>query len=251
MICKGCGEDKSLIKAHIIPRSFYMDLRKNENRLDMVSTNIKQKKGLSRIGEYDHDILCKECDQFLSKYDDYGKKLLLDQFDNFDTLIDGKLIRAYVVRNYDYLFLKLFLLSVLWRASISKRTFFKDVNLGDHERHIKDLIFNTEDDGNRVYGCSLQKFIPSEIGSLEKSIISPDNKKLRGLNYYRLWFGGYISWIRIDINQDPDGVGMYELIKDKDAIFLSKHFHDSSESRLLEGSIKTQYNSRDIAGKIL
>jgi hypothetical protein len=50
MLCKGCGEDKILIKAHIIPRSFCMDLRNDENRLDIVSTNINQKKGLSRIG---------------------------------------------------------------------------------------------------------------------------------------------------------------------------------------------------------
>jgi len=244
MLCKGCGEDKSLIKAHIIPRSFYMDLRKNENRLDLVSTNIKQKKGLSRIGEYDPDILCKECDQFLSKYDDYGKKLLLDQFDNFDTLIEGKLIRAYVVKNYDYLFLKLFLLSVLWRASISKRPFFKDVNLGDHERHIKDLIFNIEDDNNHTYGCTLQKFIPSVVGSLEKTIHSPDKVEISGLNFYKLCFGGYKSLIRVDANPDLDGVRGLELVDGKNAIFLSKHFHDSDEFRDIEKAIRAQSDSK-------
>ncbi|TAK67236.1 MAG: hypothetical protein EPO24_00715 [Bacteroidetes bacterium] len=49
-------------------------------------------------------------------------------------------IRFTHVKNLDYKKFKLFLLSILWKASISKRTFFKDVKLGPHERVIAKTI---------------------------------------------------------------------------------------------------------------
>jgi hypothetical protein len=79
VICKGCGKNKKLIKAHIIPKSFYMNLRGDANHLNIISGNVKERQIRSNIGDYDTNILCKDCDTIMEKYDDYGNKLLLDQ----------------------------------------------------------------------------------------------------------------------------------------------------------------------------
>ncbi len=240
MICKGCGEEKKLIKAHIIPKSFYMDLRGDENHLNVVPTDIEQREGRSNIGDYDTEILCKECDLFISRYDDYGKRLLLDQVASFKELRkDGKLY-AYMISDYNYLYLKLFLLSILWRASISKRSFFKAIDIGEHENQIKDLIFRCADDGNTTYGCTLSKFMPADIGSLERTIINPDCTKIDEINYYRFWLGGYTSWIRVDTKQDPEGLGRLELMEGRDAILFTRSFQNSNEHKLIEKGVKTQ-----------
>jgi hypothetical protein len=71
--CKRCSEERKLVKAHIVPRSFYMDLRARDEYLNVVPANPTERIAISRIGDYDQNILCHECDQFLGVFDDYGK----------------------------------------------------------------------------------------------------------------------------------------------------------------------------------
>lgn len=62
MICKGCGSDKKLIKAHIIPESFFAGLKTPGNHLLMVSDTLKYPKR-APLGPYDKEILCHDCEQ--------------------------------------------------------------------------------------------------------------------------------------------------------------------------------------------
>jgi hypothetical protein len=50
--------------------------------------------------------------------------------------------------------------------------------------------------------------------------------------------------IRVDANPDLDGVRGLELVDGKNAIFLSKHFHDSDEFRDIEKAIRAQSDSK-------
>lgn len=37
MICRGCCNDKKLVKSHVIPESFFRDLREDEDYLKLIS----------------------------------------------------------------------------------------------------------------------------------------------------------------------------------------------------------------------
>jgi hypothetical protein len=99
--------------------------------------------GRPSTGEYDRDILCADCDNnIIGKLESYASKVLFG----------GVPLKAKTIRNkygveytefsgIDYSFLKLFLLSILWRASISKRDFFSEIKLGPHEEKIRKIIF--------------------------------------------------------------------------------------------------------------
>ena len=80
MICNLCLQDKKLIKAHIIPRAFFEYMRPLESKnvpFDVL-TNIEGKRNsISRIGIYDSNILCRECENLFQNYDDYGQNILL------------------------------------------------------------------------------------------------------------------------------------------------------------------------------
>ena len=236
MTCKGCGENKKLIDAHIIPKSFYMDLRASDNHLDIIPSNPTDRKGRSFKGDYDTSILCAECDKVMEIYDDYGKKLLLDQSSDFKELIHEGKIYGWEIEEYDYLKLKLFLLSVLWRASITQRKFFKDVNLGSIENHLKELIWQGKDDPIN-FSCVLARFRPYDETSLEKMILDPDNKEIDGINCYRFYLGGYIVWIKVDAAITNDGIFKLQLRENQSAVVVARDFGSSKELALVKKSV--------------
>ena len=57
--CKFCGQEKKLIKAHIIPRKFYLDYKSEK----YVGVNSQTGEFvLQQCGSYDKNILCEDCD---------------------------------------------------------------------------------------------------------------------------------------------------------------------------------------------
>ncbi len=73
MICKLCDKEKKLIRAHIIPESFYSKGHKKLYADDLIYEK-KMPKGL-----YDTEILCGECDNKIGKLDGLAKKILMDK----------------------------------------------------------------------------------------------------------------------------------------------------------------------------
>jgi hypothetical protein len=240
MVCKGCGENKTLIKAHVIPKSFYMDLRASANHLNIVPSNTEERQVRSHIGDYDSNILCKDCDSIMEKYDDYGKKLLLDRKETFIEREKNDQLLGWEVYDFDYLKLKLFFLSILWRASISSRPFFRRISLAQYEGQLKDLIWNEQDDENNTFGCVVARFLPANIEGIEKSILDPDNTTIEGRNYYRFYFGGYNVWIRVDERGAPTQFKHVEIKKGESLIVVPRDFQKSKEFEMLEKSVKNR-----------
>jgi hypothetical protein len=141
MGCRLCGEDKKLIKAHIIPQCLYTLLQEPYPAEPMIK--IFKKSGAypkrTPTGEYDDGILCADCDNHVfGNWDEYAGKLLLQKVDMNTTQ------RYYIVQDYDYPSLKLFFLSVLWRMSVSTRPSFERVRLGPHEAQIHDMLLRKD-----------------------------------------------------------------------------------------------------------
>ena len=111
MICKFCGLDRPLIKAHIIPKAFFMPLRKGKKPAKLISQNGYPKK--SHIGVYDKEILCNVCEKKFQLWDDYGQKLLLQESDQLTPRIYHGKVVGYEINEFDYSRLKLFFLSIL------------------------------------------------------------------------------------------------------------------------------------------
>lgn len=76
MDCRGCGENKKFIKAHIIPESFFAGLKKDGESALMDADTLRYTKR-SPAGVYDKGILCHDCEQKFQEIDHYGQKVLL------------------------------------------------------------------------------------------------------------------------------------------------------------------------------
>lgn len=149
MICKLCLQEKKLLKkSHIIPDFMYNGIYDtNHQILKIKYPNFANYKRVP-TGDYDKYILCQNCDNVIigelesysSQVLNYGnrpkkKDLLLQHTKN----ADGQIVL--IVDNVDYRKFKLFLLSILWRASVSSNLYYKEISLGVHEERIRQAIF--------------------------------------------------------------------------------------------------------------
>jgi hypothetical protein len=141
--CQFCKTpDKKLVKAHIIPRSIFNLVKKDENysvyfeaRQDRVRTEYKQ------AGLYDENILCADCEAQFSNWDAHGGAVICKRRWEADLYHDaGGNPCGYHLKDVRYELFMLFLLSVLWRASVSGHQFFRGVQLGPHETSILQIL---------------------------------------------------------------------------------------------------------------
>jgi hypothetical protein len=152
--CRLCLKEKQLIKkSHIIPDFMYRDLY-DENHQIFSFNPLELATGKARIkrpssGDYEGGLLCAACDNnLLGYYENYARKAMYggllrqDESPICENFINNEGVRYSVCKNLDYKKYKLFLLSILWRASISSRPLFDAIKLGDHEEKIRLMILN-------------------------------------------------------------------------------------------------------------
>ena len=123
--CKLCLQFKDLCReSHILPKFLYKFLSGENNSIIFLDN---KKANLRFNGEYESSILCKKCDsETIGKLENYAARFMHGKSSQNSRLekINGV---EYLVfegnKNYDYRNHKLFLLSLLWRSSISSRPF--------------------------------------------------------------------------------------------------------------------------------
>jgi len=187
-ICALCLTSTKLCNSHIIPEFFYKPIYGDKHEFFGISTipnqrTIKLQKGLREF------LLCNKCEIQLSKYEDYAKRVIYD-----NTGIRNEFKDHIEISNLDYKKFKLFQLSIIWRASVTSRAEFKDVNLGVHSEKIRVMLNNEEAGEPNDYGCFLI-ISPKLINeyNFDKLISPPDKVRYGSHRMYRFFFGG-IFW---------------------------------------------------------
>ena len=179
-MCRLCLQEKQLInKSHIIPDFMYKELYDDQHKLMLFKPH-ERVKGKGKIrrpssGEYEGNILCANCDNIvIGSYENYARKVLYggEVSASESTTInkcknkDG--LEYSACSNINYTKFKIFLLSILWRASITSRPSFKDISLGPHEEIIRRMIFDGNAGNIEDYPVTLMTFlndktIPSDL----------------------------------------------------------------------------------------
>ncbi len=94
-----------------------------------------------------------------------------------------------LVEGVDYVRLKLFLLSVLWRMGVSKLHFFREVGLGPHEGKIRKMLLNDDPGDPDEYPCQLRLVEPDQR-LLTDWLSQPRKARFDGKTFYRLFSTG-------------------------------------------------------------
>jgi hypothetical protein len=152
--CKLCGQARELVNSHIIPKFCH-------------ATMYPPKPGLHRF-HYMHDVdagevkweqdgfkeylLCKQCDnEKLGAWEEHATRLFKTQLPQ---PAPGQ-AQPILFHDPDYSRLKLFFLSVLWRAGVSTHEFYEHVRLGPHEEKIRKMLLQSIPGDPRDYGCAV------------------------------------------------------------------------------------------------
>lgn len=130
-----CGS-LNLIEAHIVPRGIARQQIRG-GQYNLVVTAKCAKKARSQLGIFDTEILCAKCDNKLGYYDGYG----LETCRKFATRATTDNV-SWEMQNIDGDLFAKFILSILWRASISKRPEYKTLSLGPkYENIARDVLY--------------------------------------------------------------------------------------------------------------
>src|SRR5215510_4724198 len=114
--CHGLGCARiDLVDAHFIPQAFPREIRQRSGLANTTASELRFTRRLQH-GLFDGEILCCDCDQFLGRA--YDKPA----FELINALRVMDLARPkFEILNVDCDLLRTFVLSVLWRCSISKK----------------------------------------------------------------------------------------------------------------------------------
>jgi hypothetical protein len=235
--CKYCGRLKTLVKSHIIPRSFCeiksFQQNASHNALSLPSDSADLKPVKRSIGMYDDELFCKDCEDKFMIYDAYAFKILNEQGSHRNALRDGQghVLGAYY-ETYDYTKLKLFFMSVLLRAGLSDVFFFKHVKVGPYLELLKDAV----DAGTAPATNDFAVFL-AYYDELKKEPIMfpPAQKRIEKIKFYHFHIGQMIFYIKVDRRDTPKELQPI-ILQPSGKLFLMKFsLKDPADFDILKG----------------
>jgi hypothetical protein len=123
--CKLCGNERALCKSHAIPDAHFKQIPRQSAGKAVAITDDEATPIQYTNDSWHTYMLCAECESVLNKrYDEYGIKVLRDD--------STKNIRSEIgvtFKDINRQRLRMFLLSVLWRVSISQHRCYSNINL--------------------------------------------------------------------------------------------------------------------------
>lgn len=196
MVCRLCLQEMKLIKAHVISKFLFKEIIVGKKLLEVNLNNLKEKRVVQDTA-YDYNILCRECDSLINKYETYSARAVYNEQlrDYYEVNVDG--VKSIILKGIDYKKFKLFLLSNLWRASVSKERNFKIIQLGTkHEERIRRMILDSDPGEEDEYPCWLFKMDKS-VDRFTKTIAPPTRLKQNSNTSYVFLINEYFYWYNI------------------------------------------------------
>ncbi len=208
-LCKLCQQDRPLIRSHVIPDAFSRDIKGDDVKPPvMISNNPEQHPKRRPGGHYDDGLVCEPCERLFSPWDDYAARFFLNQFREdgqpLNATTSGE-VMAYRCDNVDYRNLKLFAISLLWRAAASSIEFCRRVTIGPYEERARQLILADDPGAPEYFSVLINRWVaaPNRQGLLQ-SQLSPYCARIEGVNEVKLFLGGAIIHVKVDKRPYPE-----------------------------------------------
>ena len=195
-VCRLCGVYKTLRKSHIIPEFIYQPMYDGKHRFFLMRPNDERsvkplQKGLAER------MLCHGCEQMLSRFERYASDVMTGN--SYITI--SQTHDQVRISGLDYALFKLFLLSILWRASVSSLEFFKLVSLGPHEEKIRNMIIEERPGRPEEYGC-IVTFSGLNGEDISDTMFNPEPFRWAGRRFCKFFFAG-ANWCFYCDSQPP------------------------------------------------
>ena len=202
--CKLCLQIKNLRRSHIIPEFIYKPLYSSEHH-----KMIEIKEGLPGLLQkgYREELLCQDCENHLNVNFEHPSveiwKTLTSQKASKTITVrevrDNQQNRALVFNGIDYSTFKLFLLSIIWRVSISRHSYFQKVNLGPHEEKIRQMLLSINPGKHYDYPCIINLLSESAFTPI---YIPKESPRYEGHRSFRVLLTNVMIWYVISSHSE-------------------------------------------------
>jgi hypothetical protein len=225
MTCNLCKQpDVPLVDSHIIPKSICQSVAGIKGRIISDKTHDER----SPSGVYDQ-IVCDECEKLFNSWDDAIVKFYKQILDN---LPKNKPLPDFIeIKNYEYYKIKLFFISLLWRADVCNRSLFEDVDVGEfHRNKLSSMILNKNPGDIDDYTVMLNFFVGGEEYPFIEKVIK--DKSLDNIVFYQFYIGGLLVLVKCSKNNIQIQDEQHSLNPNEPAkIYLSNFVSDDPNSR--------------------
>lgn len=229
--CKLTGNTGPPIKAHIVPKAFYELPPQEDGPYSLMSNVTGTFPKKLPTGIYDSTIVTKEGEKLFGPWDDYAVRILLNEANVFEEIRgSGKLI-AWSLADYNYTALKLFALSVLWRANASPHPAFSKVQLGPHEGSIRSFLLKNQPGTSEQYSVIIVRWIDEEFGPV---FMDPFRERYDGVNYYRIYCGRYVLYVKVDQKKTNDTFREMQLSPERNLFLIARELKKSKEWPIMQ-----------------
>ena len=191
-----------------------------------------EKKEFKQAGISDDSILCEECERLFTPFDTHGFEVIMDALESKQIYKDrfGKEC-AYIAQKADYQLFKLFILSVLWRASVSSHFFFTHIKLGAHEERIRKMIQSKDAGMDDDYSILCFHLLGQHYS---RTILPPYRHKIEGINYCRFYLPDMMFLIKVDSRPSPQVARVISIKPNAPLYFAFQNYFGSAEMRFME-----------------
>jgi hypothetical protein len=200
-VCKLCGNQRDLIgKSHIIPNFMYTDILDDQHR--MILQPLKEESRSARYlqtGFFEKNMLCEHCDNvIIGAPERYASGVLygnpIKEKPVVKKAMSGDGMRFLILENIDYTKFKLFVLSVLWRAHVSRNEFFAKIDITANEEEIRDKLFSGNAGSEDDFIISLLAIKDRQEGMV-RLLPDPAVKKIGAGSFATFFIGGIVYFI--------------------------------------------------------
>ena len=245
MNCRLCNLPRKFTKSHVIPEAFWRELRDGKDVPLLISSSEGSFPQRKPIGVYDQTILCETCETKFNEMDDYGINILLKRREELFKPVphEGELV-AWQSELVDQHRLLVFLVGILWRASVSTHTFYQRVDLGPLELLARKVVMDQEAAVPVEFGAVLSQWCAvDEHRNLTKGLMDPFKEKWGEATAYRFYFGEVIAYIKADKRPFPSMLRQHSLGAHQSLTMIARDFATSKDfGALRRTAIQSHFN---------
>ena len=235
MHCQLCQQEKKLMKAHIMPDSMNHELRKvlgdhpNSPMLTIERDSGKTKR--LPMGAYDKTIVCGACDGTFSPWEQHALEVLFTSHEYADLQTDHRGAPfCYTLLNADYAFVKLFVLSMLWKGAVSHLHFCAKVTLSAEKiEQLRHMLVAGDPGESTQFAVRIAQFYRMDVGIT----FEPMCLEIDGIAYVAMHVPGYKVLVQVDDQPLPAD---HDLVLSPGASICVRllNFQNSPERRAVE-----------------
>ena len=235
-MCRGCGEREASSKSHIVPKSFFRNMDDGAGSLVEISTKAGHFKKRRPVGYYDRTILCRECEKVFGSHDDFGQSVLIRRAPEFSPIVDGSKPVGFQLNDVDGERFKRFLVSVLWRASVSTLPQFSMAGIGPHEVRARAISWNESFSSRDEFAFIGMRYFENELSDV---MLNPHPVRNAGINFMCLYIPGYKFWLKVDGRRMNQKLGRFNIVDTNTLVLFAEDMQSSKEYGGLLDAVRT------------